>query len=308
MNERMNGQIKGSREAARDRMKRIAAETVEIARSGSYVYRGERIEIGEAQRRTEEDSLLITPERGEAIARALDKGKRSKNGGGETEVGATMSRPRIDYRVVNESAVKTVRDLAESGSQRIGLLNFASAKNPGGGFLNGANAQEEKLAIASGLYAAQLRHPRYYDANRTSGTMMYTHHAIYAPDVVFFRDDRLELTAPPVYASVLTLPAVNYAQVLLKGEDPELAKSIMLERMRLVLAIFAERGDRTLVLGAYGCGVFGNDPASVADWWRRLLDGEGWADHFERVVFAVLDRSKERRTIRPFERIWGRAF
>ncbi|NGZ76402.1 TIGR02452 family protein [Saccharibacillus alkalitolerans] len=349
MNERENGRVGDGREAARDRMRRIAAETVEIARGGAYVCRGEKIVIEEAQRRSEEDSILITPERGAKIVREFgraepdvssalreeaepesDNGaaasgeaaltaKRAepREGAGEAADGEakraasagplSAGRPRTDYRVVNESAVKTVRDLASSGTGRIGLLNFASAKNPGGGFLNGANAQEENLAIASGLYPTQLKHPGYYDANRASGTMMYTHHAIYSPDVVFFRDERFELTAPPVRASVLTLPAVNYGQVLLKGEDAELAKAVMLERMRLALAVFAERGDRELVLGAYGCGVFRNDPADVAGWWRRLLDGEGWAAHFDRVVFAVLDRSKDGRTIRPFERIWGRA-
>ena len=288
------------RREARDRMKRIAAETVEIAAAGTYTYRGEKIEIGAAQRRTEEDSVLITPERGAEIVRSFAENKDSGPGGEEL-------RARTDYLVVNESAVKTVHDLAKKGEKRVGVLNFASAKNAGGGFLNGAMAQEEALAASSGLYPSQLRHPGYYRSNRASGTMMYTHHAIYSPDVAFFRDERFELAAPPAYASVLTLPAVNYGEVLRQGEDPVRAKAVMLERMRLALAIFAERGDRTLVLGAYGCGVFRNDPADVAGWWRRLLDGEGWSAHFDRVVFAVLDRSRESGTIRAFERIWGRA-
>ncbi|CAM3369295.1 MULTISPECIES: TIGR02452 family protein [Saccharibacillus] len=310
MNERTQGQAGGSREKARDRMRRTAAGTVEIARSGVYAYRGQTIDIRAAQRLSEENSRLITPERGAEIVRTL--------------AGRSGSL-RTDYRVVNESAVKTVRELAVAeagrgdagrdveageaaiaGAGRIGLLNFASAKNPGGGFLNGATAQEENLAISSGLYLSQLRNAGYYDANRACGSMMYTHHAIYSPDVVFFRDERFELS-PPICASILTLPAVNYGQVLLKGEDADQAKVVMLERMRLALAIFAERGDRTIVLGAYGCGVFRNDPAEVASWWRRLLDGEGWSAHFEQVVFAVLDRSQDGRTLRPFERIWGRA-
>lgn len=304
MNEQV--QSRGIREKARDRMRRIAAETVEITRSGAYGYRGETIDIREAQRHTEENSLLITPERGSEIVQAL-AAQSDKESGGEEPNRRPGVRPRTDYRVVNESAVKTVRDLAENGTGSIGLLNFASAKNPGGGFLNGATAQEENLAISSGLYPAQLRNSGYYDANRACGTMMYTHHAIYSPNVVFFRDESFELAAPPAYASVLTLPAVNYGQVLLKGENADKAKAVMLERMRLALAIFAERGDRTLVLGAYGCGVFRNDPADIASWWRRLLDGEGWAVHFDLVVFAVLDRSREGRAVRAFERIWGRA-
>lgn len=305
METRTNGQRQDSRKEARDRMRRIAAETVKIAETGVYVGRGEEIEIREAQQRSEEGSVLITPEQGMELLRAA----RANVRGEDSADGEADLRPqgRTNYRVVNQSAVRAIRDLTAGGFERIGVLNFASAKNAGGGFLNGAMAQEEALAASSGLYPSQLRHPRYYQSNRNSGTMMYTHHAIYSPDVVFFRNENFELVAPPFLASVLTLPAVNYGEVLRQGEDPARAKAVMLERMRLALAIFAERGDRNLVLGAYGCGVFGNDPADVADWWRRLLDGEGWAVHFDRIVFAVLDRSRDGGTIRPFERIWGRA-
>ncbi len=305
METRANGQRPNSRKEAQERMRRIAAETVKIAETGVYVGRGEEIEIREAQRHSEEHSVLITPEQAAELLRAAqaNAGRRDASGG-ETDV---RPQGRTDYRVVNQSAVRAVRDLKAGGRERVGVLNFASAKNAGGGFLNGAMAQEEALAASSGLYLTQLRHPRYYQSNRNSGTMMYTHHAIYSPDVVFFRNENFELMTPWVQASVLTLPAVNYGEVLRQGEDPVRAKAVMLERMRLALAIFADRGDRDLVLGAYGCGVFRNDPADVADWWRRLLDGEGWAAHFDTVVFAVLDRSKDGGTIRAFERIWGRA-
>ncbi|OWA35923.1 TIGR02452 family protein [Saccharibacillus sp. O16] len=294
------GAASDRRREARDRMRQIAAETVEIAKSGVLVCRGEEIEINEAQRHTEEDSVLITPERGLELLRQQSE---------RLQAGEEDSRPqgRTDYLVVNQSAVRAIRDLNAEGVKHIGVLNFASAKNAGGGFLNGAMAQEEALAASSGLYPSQLKHPNYYKSNRASGTMMYTHHAIYSPDVVFFRNENFELSLPLTYASVLTLPAVNYGEVLRQVEDSVRAKAVMLERMRLALAIFAERGDRSLVLGAYGCGVFGNDPAEVADWWRRLLDGEGWAVHFDRVTFAVLDRTKDSRALRPFERIWGRA-
>lgn len=293
MDTRVNGQRPNSRKEAQERMRRIAAETVKIAETGVYYGRGEEIEIREAQRHSEENSVLITPVQATELLRAAQANARPQG--------------RTDYRVVNQSAVRAVRDLKAGGREQVGVLNFASAKNAGGGFLNGAMAQEEALAASSGLYLSQLRHPCYYQSNRNSGTMMYTHHAIYSPDVVFFRNENFELMTPWVQASVLTLPAVNYGEVLRQGEDPVRAKAVMLERMRLALAIFADRGDRNLVLGAYGCGVFRNDPADVADWWRRLLDGEGWAAHFDRVVFAVLDRSKDGGTIRAFERIWGRA-
>ena len=90
---------------------------------------------------------------------------------------------------------------------------------------------------------------------------------------------------------MLTLPAVNMGQVLLKGEDAEEAKRVMRRRMKLALAIFAEQKAKHLVLGAYGWGVFRNDPKEIAAWWRELLE-EGMGQYFDSVFHAVLDHSK----------------
>lgn len=190
------------------------------------------------------------------------------------------------------------------GSSPIAVLNFASAKNPGGGFINGAMAQEESLAASSCLYNTLIAHETYYKNNRACNTMMYTNHAIYSPDIVFFRDGSFRLLEKPVTASVLTLPAVNMGQVLLKGEDAALAKQAMRERMKLALAIFASQKCSHLILGAYGCGVFRNDPNEVAAWWRELLD-EFFPDHFQTVVFAVLDKSPSQSCIAPFHGIFS---
>ena len=155
------------------------------------------------------------------------------------------------------------------------VLNFASAKNPGGGFINGAMAQEESLAASSCLYQTQLAHEEYYVKNRAFRSMMYTDHAIWSPDVVFFRDGRFRLMEKPVRASVLTLPAVNMGQVQLKGEDVAEAEKVMRRRMGLSLAIFADQGCEHLILGAYGCGVFRNDPEKLPyggkNFWKEIL-------------------------------------
>jgi uncharacterized protein (TIGR02452 family) len=169
-------------------------------------------------------------------------------------------------------------------------LNFASAKNPGGGFLNGAMAQEESVALAASLYDSQMRHPEYYETNRACQSMMYTDSAIWSPNVVFFRDDAGNLLPRPAKASVLTLPAVNYGQVLLKGEDPEKAKASMKRRMKITLAVFAGKGCDVIILGAYGCGAFRNDPGLIAAWWNGLLAEYG--GYFSEVVFSVFDRSQ----------------
>jgi uncharacterized protein (TIGR02452 family) len=59
-----------------------------------------------------------------------------------------------------------------------------------------------------------------------------------------------------------------------------------------------------VVLGAWGCEVFANNPDDVAEEFARLLTGSGrFRTTFRRVGFAVLDRSQERSTIAPFEQI-----
>ncbi|MBO9608419.1 MAG: TIGR02452 family protein [Paenibacillaceae bacterium] len=266
--------------------KETAQETLQIQLQGFYKYEGRRIDFAEAQKHSEEGSRLISPEEGAALVRDLP----------------TMSAegPHAVCSVANESTVKAIMDHTEAGKDRVGVLNFASAKNAGGGFLNGAMAQEESLAASSGLYGTLLRHPAYYTVNRACRSMMYTDYAIYSPEVVFFRDDRYALLPRPVVASVLTLPAVNYGQVMQKGEDSGVAERVMKDRMRLALAIFANMEAKHLILGAYGCGVFRNDPMKVARWWRELLEDEHMGTLFMDVRFAVLD-AKDGKCIRAFD-------
>ncbi len=270
--------------------KETAAETVYILEKGYYHYKNRQIDIKEMQAYSEENTVLITQKEGDELLKGLDKLEKGDS-------------PRIS--VSNEATVKAVLDFSEAGIKNIGVLNFASAKNPGGGFLNGAMAQEESIAASSGLYHCQLKQFKYYDENRACRSMMYTDYAIYSPEVIFFRDDKFQLIEKPVTASVLTLPAVNYGQVLLRREDPNKAKETMKRRMRLTLAIFAATGDKNLILGAYGCGVFGNNPVDVANWWRELLFEEGFGKLFEAIHFAVLDKSKDGACIKAFAKILG---
>lgn len=266
--------------------KEIAKETVEILRSGQYIYDGRSVNIEELHRNSVAGSKTITPKAGEILL--------------ETDMtGAMFKNEQAQICVENQGAVEAVLKLKEQG-KKLGVLNFASAKNPGGGFLNGAMAQEESLAASGGLYDTLLANPEYYEKNRVCGTMMYTDYAIFSPEVVFFRDGRFSLIGEPVTASVLTLPAVNMGQVILKNEDAEKAKRVMRRRMELCLRIFAEEQMDDIILGAYGCGVFCNSPALIAKWWKELLEA-GYMHCFRRVYFAVLDTSAKKSCYEAFQ-------
>ena len=168
----------------------------------------------------------------------------------------------------------------------LGCLNFASAKNPGGGFLGGAQAQEEALARASALYPALVGRPEYYERNRANRSALYLDLALYSPRVPFFRDDAGGWLPRPVLASVITSPAPNASALRQHNEfnEAELRRTFE-RRARVVLAIAAAEGITHLVLGAWGAGVFGNDPAMVAEVFAGALDELG--GHFQEVTFAI---------------------
>ncbi|GIP36094.1 TIGR02452 family protein [Paenibacillus sp. J2TS4] len=84
----------------------------------------------------------------------------------------------------------------------------------------------------------------------------------------------------------------------------------MKNRMRLALSIFAHKKDKYLILGAYGCGVFRNDPKKVAGWWHDLLNDEGFGSLFSEIRFAVLDISKAENAyvhLRTYFMVWSSA-
>lgn len=117
-----------------------------------------------------------------------------------------------------------------------------------------------------------------------------------------FRDDRGRLLNSPYQVGFLTSPAPNAGVITSRTpEDAGRIPAALASRAERVLETAAACGYRRLVLGAWGCGVFRNDPGQVAAAFRTLLTGEGrFARHFEEVVFAVLDRTRGATTLGAF--------
>lgn len=255
----------------------VAKETLEIVERGAYeAPSGRRVELAEALARAVRGTVLYRPETLERLVAMR----------AAAAVGAGAA-PCVE--VTPESTAEAARRLVEAeGEARVVALNFASAKNPGGGFLGGAKAQEEDLARCSALYPCQLTQRAYYDANRSERSFLYTDHLIYSPDVPFFRDESLALLEAPFSVSIITAPAPNAGEVLRrkKGAGPAIEAALE-RRAERVLAAAADHGHRVLVLGAWGCGVFRNDPRVVARVFHGHLFGPRFAGVFDRVVFAV---------------------
>jgi len=183
----------------------------------------------------------------------------------------------------------------EHPEEDVVALNFASAKNPGGGFLKGSQAQEESLARASAIYSClhQDRVEIFYKENSQDKTCLYTHNIIYSPKVPVFKDDNDVLLDEPYCCSFITAPAVNASHAVERvGVDR--VRTTMLERIDRVLGIVAGQGHKVVVLGAWGCGVFGNTVQEVAKYFRDYLNvtDAKYKNTFSHIFFAIPDQRK----------------
>lgn len=212
----------------------------------------------------------------------------------------------LTHAVTGETTLEAAHRLVSADpADDVLVLNFASAKNPGGGFLSGSQAQEESLARSSALYPCQTQMAEMYEFNRQVGTCLYSDHMIYSPRVPVFREDGGTLLEVPYSFSIVTAPAVN-AGAVRKNEIHNVPhiRSVLLVRLQKALWLAARHGHKTLVLGAWGCGVFGNDPAEVAGLFAETL-GPGGSFHrcFEHVTYAVYDRTPGQDVLIAFQTV-----
>jgi uncharacterized protein (TIGR02452 family) len=210
--------------------------------------------------------------------------------------------------ITGETTLHAARRMVErEESAGLLVLNFASAKNAGGGFLGGSRAQEESLARSSALYPTLMRGQVYYDENRRCHSTIYTDHAILSPDVPVFCDDDGTLLDEPYRAGFFTMPAVNVGALRPESGDHQRVETVMRGRVEKLLALSVVERYEDLLLGAWGCGVFRNDPAMVARLFHEALLGpDRWAWKLRRVTFAVFDPSTQRENLGAFERVFGK--
>lgn len=195
-------------------------------------------------------------------------------------------------QVANETTLLAAHRLAQNNLKPL-ALNFANGVNPGGGFLHGSRAQEEVLCRSSALYATIAGDPMY-EYHRQRPQPDSTDWAIYSPHVPVFRTDSGEELDEPWLLSFLTC-AAPYAPGVGQPQSGDLLR----QRMHRVLAIAQAYGHDSLVLGAWGCGAFRNDPQRTAADFRSVLEND-FGGAFTEVVFAVTDWSPERKFLGPF--------
>lgn len=192
----------------------------------------------------------------------------------------------MQIEVTSETTLKAARRLYEEGGNVV-ALNFANAHQPGGGFLLGAPAQEESLCRSSGLYHC-LRGQLFYRQHLKNRAPRHSCAALYSPGVPVIRDEELHL-AQPWPLAFITAAAPN---VRFQALPPDELRVLFHERITKVLSIAVENGHDQIVLGAWGCGAFGNDAVLVADVFAEVLH-TAFEGRFTRVVFAIKRNSKD---------------
>jgi uncharacterized protein (TIGR02452 family) len=294
----------GKREAQVIHRIAIAEQTLAAIEKGSYTLNGKTYDLAEGVSDAKMSAKYYAPDS------LLSMWSMPQVTPSSTE--GALAGTRIDLLEI--STLEGARYLrAENPEGKIGILNFASAKKPGGGFLNGAQAQEESIARSSTLYPTLRTDTsrQFYTlhSNDKDDHGFYTHAMVYSPKLTIFRADNGDWTTP-LHVDVLTCAAVN-AGVVRKSPLRHSSSTNLLEekieremkeRMARILFLFEKRGVQNLVLGSFGTGVFQNHVEVVARLWASLLTAPTarFKNSFCHIVFAILGNA----TFRQFQEVF----
>ncbi len=201
------------------------------------------------------------------------------------------------------SKKRTFEAAAGYKGEKVCVLNFASAGNPGGGVENGASAQEEALCRCSTLYFnlnVRDMWNGFYGPHRTERNPLHNDDIIYTPDVCVFKSDTASPKLLPekdwYSVNVITCAAPNLREKpsnsynsgdgnsQVKISDGVLLK-LQEKRLRRILAVASANGNDVVILGAFGCGVFRNPPRIVAQAAKNVI--KEFENHFKTIEFAV---------------------
>ena len=225
--------------------------------------------------------------------------------------------PEPPYDKVVQVAVSNLRSFeaaAKYKDKKVAVLNFACAVNPGGGVTIGAMGQEESLCRASTLSLC-LDNPSaweyYYTPNRNAHNLLHNDNIIYTKDVCIIKDDDYTPLSTPFFVDVITCAAPNLQEQPSKsfyyGDPVLISLQDLLElhekRARKIFSVAALNKVEVLILGAFGCGAFCNEPDIVAKAYRMVL--QEYQYYFNIIEFAVYGSPSNQTNYLTFNKILG---
>ena len=214
---------------------------------------------------------------------------------------------------------RTFEAAAAYKNQHVAVHNFASASNPGGGVTKGANAQEECLCRCSGLYFC-LNTPvmwdGFYKPHRNARDPIHNDDIIYTPGVTVFKTDSATPQLLPESewydVDIITCAAPNLrnqpSNRYNSGDGNRQVKmtdkgllALHEKKLRRILEVALSEGCETIILGAFGCGAFQNNPEVVALANRNVI--KDYLHAFKNVEFAVYCPPRDDSNFKIFERV-----
>lgn len=194
---------------------------------------------------------------------------------------------REKYFSIAEHTIKATTTQAvieHAGQGNITALNFANAKHAGGAYIIGGKAQEEDICRASLLYYTIREQKDYYYTNIAHVMPNYTDIMIYSANVPVIRNDDGTLLEKPVLCNFITSPAVrrNVAKYMYSEEK---INNIMYSRIEKIIMLALEKKTDILILGAFGCGLFGNRRETIFPMFEEIINK--YVPDSVEVVFAI---------------------
>ena len=276
-----------------DKMGRVAvfAETVQIVERGSYTLPDGQVVELPSDLPMREGSVLYSEELPQA---------------GDSEF---MGKTEI--KVENKDCIVVGKEMQDMGYNPA-VLNLASSWKPGGGVIQGAAAQEESIFRRTNLYRSLYQ----YAQNEHYGTpsngdpidltktpfykkpLDYNYGGIYTPEATVFRATDFSLYQHPFPMSFISVAAVKRPQLTINGHLKDYDREKTRNKIRTIFRIGLKHGHDSLVLGALGCGAYGNPPIDIAYLFHQVLEEEEFRNKFRLISFAVLGS----RNYEPFKK------
>lgn len=242
----------------------IAKETLKIIKECQYEVAGEIIKLPEIDY---ESVDVITPQYGEKL---LSENRENKK--------AVLN----NISIVPEDSFQAARRYDNPL-----VMNFANAHKAGGGFELGATAQEEALCRCSTLIASigSAKAKEMYKYNNSHVSPLESDYMLLSK-VCVFRNEKCQLIKDPFTAGVITVPAPNRIGLAAFTPVDKIDKA-MIRRIQIMLLVAKANNYKSVVLGAWGCGAFHNNPENVANCFRVVLEDYGYAEFFDNICFAI---------------------
>ncbi len=277
--------------------------TLNILEQGSYEKAGRNVKLNFSKEEMREAQVFL-PDDIESL--------RAKNNLFAADENEQMPDTRCVFSCENVDALvlaqKIYQKLKRNGetSSKVLVLNLASATQPGGQTRKGASAQEEDLCRRTSLLLSLESEStkKYYDYNNTRKNHMGSDAIILSPYVDVIKDSSSEMLVEPFPVSVMSCaaPMVRFGLEEMSQQEYE---EMLYKRIQGMFLIAASQNYRHLILGAFGCGVYGNDAAIVSDLFERVIrdftySGRDSSLLFASICFAVLCRPGKDYNYREF--------